>query len=417
MKEKVYDVIVIGGGAAGLMAAGRAGQLGLNVLLLEKKNEFGKKLKITGKGRCNLTNLAPKNEFLNHIKPSKNFLKTAFHQFFNDDLKSFFNDLGVETVDERGGRVFTKSGKAAEVVSALVSWVKDQGVSFRTDWPVSGIIEEHRIFSVQSSRASVFKAHNVIIATGGKSYPSTGSTGDGYRLAKSLGHKITDIRPALVPLETESIVAEYLTGLKLRNVGVSIFLNQKRLGSGFGEMGFFDKGVNGPVILTLSDEVVENYDDKSSMELILDLKPALSHKQLDQRLIREIETNRRKQINSVLASLLPKQMIPFCMNQLDINSRKVAGDVSAEERKRLRLWLKELRIKITGYRPIDEAIVTAGGISLKEINSKTMASRLVQGLYFCGEVMDIHADTGGFNLQVAFSSARLAVESIHKSLN
>jgi predicted Rossmann fold flavoprotein len=424
-------VIVIGGGAAGLMAAGQAAELGAETLLLEKMDCPGRKLRITGKGRCNLTNDAPLSEFITHFEPNGRFLRQAFSRFFTPDLVAFLDELGVRIVTERGGRVFPASGQAQDVVDALVRWVGERGVTLRTQAPVQQLlVEGGRMVGVQVSRApsragkaatrhpsagQVYRADGVIVATGGASYPGTGSTGDGYRLAKSVGHAIVPIRPALVPLETAGDVATRLQGLSLRNVTVQVWVNGKKQAEAFGEMLFTHFGVSGPIILSLSRQVVDALRQGRRVTLSMDLKPALDEHKLDARLLRDLDAHGKQQFRTLLKGLLPKKLIPVCMDLTSIPPDKAGHQITAQERKRLRTWLKDFRLEVTGHRSLAEAIITAGGVDTHEVDPRTMASRLVEGLYFAGEVLDVDADTGGYNLQAAFSTGWVAGRSAARS--
>ncbi|MBC8249611.1 MAG: NAD(P)/FAD-dependent oxidoreductase [Anaerolineales bacterium] len=410
------QVIVVGGGAAGLMAAGQAAQMGAEALLLEKMDRPGRKLRIAGKGRCNLTNVATVSEFIAHFGPSGRFLRQSFHQFCNSDLVAFFEELGVRTMTERGGRVFPVSGEAQDVVDALVQWVEEHGVILRTRSPVEKLlVEEGRVVGVQASRNQVFPkkpgfypADAVIIATGGASYPATGSTGDGYRLAASVGHTIVPIRPALVPLETAGDVAPRLQGLSLRNVTVRVWVNGKKQAEAFGEMLFTHFGLSGPIILSLSRQAVDALRLGQRVTLSIDLKPALDEGKLDARLLRDLDAHGKQQFRTLLKGLLPSKLIPVCIDLTGIPPDKMAHQITSEERQRLRTWLKDFRLEVTGHRPFTEAIITAGGVDTREVDPRTLASRLVEGLYFAGEVLDVDADTGGYNLQAAFSTGWVA---------
>ncbi|MBW2646630.1 MAG: NAD(P)/FAD-dependent oxidoreductase [Deltaproteobacteria bacterium] len=406
------NIIVVGGGPAGLMAAGQAAELGAETLLLEKMNRLGRKLRITGKGRCNLTNTAPLAEFITHLGPNGRFLRQAFSRFLTSELIAFFEKLGVRTVTERGGRVFPAGGQAQDVVDALVRWVKRQGVTVRTRSSVERLlVEKGQVVGVQPSPGRVYRADAVIITTGGASYPATGSTGDGYRLAESVGHTIVPIRPALVPLETAGDVAPRLQDLSLRNVTVRVFINGKKRAEAFGEMIFTHFGLSGPIILTLSRQVVDALRLGQKVALSLDLKPALDVKKLDARLIRDLNAHGKRQFQTLLKELLPQKLIPVCIDLTGIPPDKAGHQITGQERKRLRMWLKDFRFEVTGYRPFTEAIITAGGVDTREVDPRTMASRLVKGLYFAGEVLDVDADTGGYNLQTAFSTGWVAGRS------
>jgi predicted Rossmann fold flavoprotein len=409
MPTTYHQVIVVGAGAAGLMAAGRAAEAGAETLLLEKMERPGRKLRITGKGRCNLTNVLEMEEFIQRFGPNGIFLRQAFHQFFAPDLLDFFEELGVQTVTERGGRVFPVSEHAQDVVDALVHWVRKQGVTLRARSVVERLlVEEGRIAGVMDMRERIYHAPAVIIATGGASYPATGSTGDGYRLAESVGHTIVPIRPALVPLETAGNAAQRLQGLSLRNTAVRLRIDGKQQADAFGEMLFTHFGVSGPMILYLSKLAVDALCAGQKVELSIDLKPALDKKTLDTRLLRDIDAQGKKHFQNLLKTLLPGKLIPVCVDLVSIPAHKPAHQITSEERTRLRKWLKDFRLAVTGHRGFEEAIVTAGGVALDKIDPRTMESRLMKGLYFAGEVLDIDANTGGFNLQAAFSTGRVA---------
>lgn len=416
-------IIVIGGGASGLMAAGQSAESGTQVTLLEKMPTLGRKLAITGKGRCNLTNIATVEDFIGHFGSNGKFLYQAFSRFFSDDLLAFFNKLGIETVTERGGRVFPTTN-AMDVVSALASWIRRSGVRIHVNQRVTSLVIRNKRLagiqtqsSPQSGEPSLqFPCDAAILATGGASYPATGSSGDGYRLAGTAGHSITMIRPALVPLETEGNTAKRLQGLSLRNAGVSVWSNGQKKSEAFGEMLFTHFGISGPVILTLSHEIVGFLEEKEQVEISIDLKPGLDDRKLEARLIREFNESGKKHYSTLLKGFLPGKMIPVFAERTEIPGDKPVHQITADERRRFRSCLKDFRLKVTKHRPLDEAIVTAGGISLKEINPKTMESRLVQGLYFAGETLDLDADTGGYNLQAAFSTGWLAGQSAAKAV-
>jgi predicted Rossmann fold flavoprotein len=421
-----HRVIVIGGGPAGLMAAGQAAASGAEVLLLEKMMDPGRKLRITGKGRCNLTNMISLEEFLLHFGSNGKFLRYSFSRFFNEDLLAFFNDLGVETVLERGERVFPISNDAQDVVDALTNWVLKLGVSIRTQSEVDRImIEDEQVVGVVLTKGSSdskrdpndqasmlnYSAGKVIVATGGASYPGTGSTGDGYRMAKAVGHTIIPIRPALVPLVTSGDTARRLQGLSLRNVTVRILIEGKKSTEAFGEMLFTHFGLSGPIILTLSKVAVDALRDRKEVFASIDLKPALETTILDARLQRDFNAQGKKQYRTILKGLLPQKLIPICLEATGIPPEKPAHQITSQERKDLLTWLKDFRFEIRGHRSFSQAIITAGGVHTREVDPRSMASRKVAGLYFAGEVLDIDADTGGYNLQAAFSTGWLAGRS------
>jgi predicted Rossmann fold flavoprotein len=402
-------VIVVGGGPAGLMAAGQAAGLGARTVLLERMSRPGRKLRIAGAGRCNLTNIAPLADFIAHFGRNGRFLRQAFSRFFSPDLVSFLREIGLPTTTERGGRVFPASGLAQDVVNALLAWVRERRVEVRTGSRVKQILmEEGRAGGVKTYGGGLHRGDAVVVVTGGASYPATGSTGDGYRLAESVGHTVVPIRPALVPLVTSGDVAARLQGLGLRDVSVRLLVGGKRRAQAFGEMLFTHFGVSGPIVLTLSGRVVDALRAGETVELAVDLKPALDEGVLDARLQRDVASHGRQQFHTLLKGLLPRKLIPVCIELTGIPSDRVAHQMTAQERGRLRAWLKDFRLEITGHRPLDEAIVTAGGVSTREIDPRTMASRLVKGLYFAGEVLDLDADTGGYNLQAAFSTGWVA---------
>lgn len=404
-------LLVVGGGPAGLMAAGQAALAGAEVLVLEKMRRPARKLCITGKGRCNLTNVAPLPEFLGHFGATGPFLRQAFHRFFTPELLDFFHGIGLKTINERGGRVFPASGKAPEVWALLERWLQGCGVTIRTDMQVEQLCTSQGRLTGVRGNGSFLPCAALILATGGASYPLTGSTGDGYRLAEGVGHRIVPIRPALVPVITAGSEAARMDGLQLRNIAVRLFIDGKKKAEAFGELSFTDFGLSGPVILTLSGRMVEALQQKQEVSLLLDLKPALDDKKLDARLLRDFEQRRLEPMAAVLRGLLPKEMVAVALEAVAIGEDRPAGTIRSEERKRLRQWLKNFRLPVTGHRPIDEAIVTAGGIDTKEVDPRTMQSRLVRGLYFAGELLDLQADTGGFNLQAAFSTGWLAGRS------
>jgi len=408
----IRTVIVVGGGASGMMAAGQAASAGAQVLLMEKMPRPGRKLAITGKGRCNLTNIASPAEFLSHFGPTGPFLRQAFHRFSNDDLIAFIESLGVPTVVERGGRIFPASGRAYDVVDALTEWMRGQGVTVRSGISVDSLLADGgRVCGVRDSARKEHPADAVIVATGGVSYPATGSTGDGYRLARSAGHSIVPPRPALVPLETKGDTAPRLQGLSLRNVQVSVLVEGQEREGMFGEMLFTHFGLSGPVILSLSRQVADALGAGRRVDISIDLKPALDGHKLDERLLRDLDLHGKRKFETLLKGLLPAKLIPLCAEQVGIPPDRRGHQITAQERGRLRGWLKDLRLEVTGVRPIAEAIVTAGGVDTREIDPRTMASRRMEGLYFAGEIMDVDADTGGYNLQAAFSTGWLAGRS------
>ncbi|MEA3333901.1 MAG: NAD(P)/FAD-dependent oxidoreductase [Pseudomonadota bacterium] len=407
-------IIVVGGGAAGLMAAGTAAKAGARVLLLEKMKQPGRKLAITGKGRCNLTNSAEISDCIAHFGNNGRFLRQAFHRFFNHDLINFFAKNGLKTVTERGGRVFPANGKAPEVVKVLRQWLNKNGVTIRLSSPVEELmVKDEQVVGVVA-KGEKFPATAVILATGGASYPLTGSTGEGYRLAKSVKHNIIPPRPALVPLifeqtsSSDKEIFRKLSGLSLRNIAVRLLINNKKIKEVFGELLFTEDGISGPAVLTLSGDVVDALKNQDKVCISLDLKPALDEKKLEARLLRDLQSRGKESLDSLLRGLLPKEMVAYCLEINEINPQHQGHHVTAKERKRLRAWLKDCRLPISDHRPLAEAIITAGGVDTKEIDPKTMASRRIKNLFFAGELLNIQADTGGYNLQAAFSTGHLA---------
>jgi hypothetical protein len=411
---EIFDVIVVGAGPAGLLAAGSASEEGSRVLLLEKMRQEGRKLLITGKGRCNITNDANVGEFIKHVYPNGRFLRNAFGHFFSKEILELLHRYGVETTCERGGRYFPSRNRSADVLSALLMWVKDLDVEIRCGHRVEKLLLEGQTIKGVQAFGQEFRADKVILATGGKSYPATGSNGEGYELARSVGHSITHVRPALVPLETGGNVAQQLQGLTLKNVRATVWVNDKKRGEDFGEMIFTHFGLSGPIILTLSRIVVDELHQKNKVEVSLDLKPALDEPKLDARLLRDLDESGKKNISNLFKNWLPASMIPVFMSTLGIDPGKEGHQVSSKERKRIRNLMKDLRFDIKGHRSFKEAIITAGGIPTSEISSKTMESKLVSGLYFAGEMIDLDAETGGYNLQIAYSTGWLAGRSSKK---
>ncbi len=401
-------VIVIGGGAAGLMAAGQAAERGAEVILLEKMKRPGRKICISGKGRCNLTNSAAVPDFIEHFGKNGRFLRQAFSRFFAPDLVAFFQEKGLDVSLERGGRYFPTSGKAPDILKVFQTWLEQLGVTIKTNSPVDRIIfNDDQIEGVKIGKKTI-QADAVIIATGGTSYPSTGSTGDGYALAEAAGHSIISVRPALVPLKIEGGVEPSLAGLEIRNCEVRLVIDGKQKRKLFGEFHFLKTSISGPVILTISGDAVDALQKKQKVEILLDLKPALSEQKLDGRLIRDFEKRHQEVFSEVLRGLLPASLTLLCLQHTAIPAKQLAGQISKKERKKLLHWLKEQRMEVIGHRPFSEAIVTAGGVKLSEVNPKTMESKFVSGLYIAGEVLDLNGNTGGYNLQAAFSTGWLA---------
>ncbi len=401
-------VIVIGGGPAGIMAAGIAAGRGRDVVLLEKNSKLGKKLLISGKGRCNITNDTDVEGLIENTPGNGNFLYSAFYTFSNQDLIDFFNQKGLRTKVERGGRVFPESDSSRDVLNTLMDFLKSNGVKINTEAMVTEIlVQDNKVTGVRLSDRSIIEAESVILAVGGMSYPGTGSTGDGYDMVRKLGHTVTPLKPSLVPLITQEEWVKDLQGLSLKNVSVSFRnRNGKEIYNDFGEMIFTHFGVSGPVILSASRHLL-SYDFKN-IEMSLDLKPALTLEKLDERVQRDFDKYSRKQYKNSLDDLLPQKFIPVIIELSEINPEKPVHQITKEERKRLVTLLKSLKITVIGARPIKEAIVTAGGVKTSEINPSTMESKKIGGLFMAGEVIDVDAYTGGFNLTIAFSTGYLA---------
>lgn len=400
-------VIIIGGGPAGLMAASQAALLGNSVTLLEKNPRTGRKLIITGKGRCNITNACDNSTFISNVISNPRFLYSAINSFDTNDTVAFFNALGVETKVERGNRVFPVSDKAMDVADAMLSYARNAGVKIICNTAVDSLITEgDSVKGVVDINGKKHFADAVIIATGGKSYPLTGSTGDGYKLAQSVGHTVTQIIPSLVPLTLKGDECKQMQGLSLRNVSVFVTDNGKKVFDDFGELVFTHYGVSGPVILSASSHLSDY--NKKNYKLSIDLKPALDFETLDKRIIRDFEKFNLKEVGNSLNELLPSKLIPVVLKRWGIDKTTRCNSITKEQRKTLVEILKSFDFEITGTRPIEEAIVTRGGVKVSEVNPKTMESKIVNGLYFCGEVLDVDAYTGGFNLQIAYSTGYLA---------
>lgn len=410
----MYDVIVIGAGAAGLMAAGTAAMSGRSVLLVEKMEKAGRKIRITGKGRCNLTNARPAEEFLDKVRTNADFFSVAFAEFNNRATIKFFERQGVKLDIERGERVFPKSGKAWDIANALVDFCEDKGVKIAYKTQVTEITTlGGKVTGIKYLNARGFErreeADHVIIATGGVSYPSTGSTGDGYEFAASLGHEIEPVRPSLTPLITSHPQKEYLNGLLLKNVGVKLYIDNELRQEEFGEMGFSERGIEGAVALRISRDAVDAIIDEQRVKIVVDLKPALDEETLLARIEREIaEMQPSEFFSELLRKLVPKQLVVPLAKEVDFHSKTYVSKLTEAEKRRLVKILKGMVFPITDYAPFQYAVVTAGGVRCNEVNKYTMESLKVKGLYFAGEVLDIDANTGGYNLQIAFSTGRLA---------
>ncbi|MGX4598631.1 NAD(P)/FAD-dependent oxidoreductase [Faecalimicrobium sp. JNUCC 81] len=401
-------VVVIGAGAAGMIAASVAADRGLDVTLLEKNHRVGRKILITGKGRCNITSDCDIEELIENVPTNGKFLYSAFYTFTNDDVIQMFNNLGVKTKTERGKRVFPESDKAHDIANALEKQVKNKKVNLELNVSVDKIIaKNNKIEKVVLKDKREIKCDAVIVATGGLSYPLTGSTGDGYKFAKSLGHTIVDTKPSLIGIEVQEKFVSELEKLSLRNIAITVYNSKnKKVYDDFGELEFTKSGLDGPVIKSAScrmkDTTKENY------KIVIDLKPALDEEKLDKRIQKDFQKYTNKKFEKALDDLLPKKLIPIIVDLSGIDKEMVVHQISREQRKNLVKLLKNLTFTVKRYRPIEEAIITSGGVKVNEINSSTMESKLVEGLYFAGEVIDVDAYTGGFNLQIAFSTGYLA---------
>ncbi len=401
-------VLVIGGGAAGMMAAITAARNGRSVILFEKNEKLGKKLFITGKGRCNITNSAEIEELFPAVVSNPKFLYSSFYSLTNDQVIDFFEELGVRTKVERGGRVFPLSDHSSDVIRALEREMERLGVKVRLRAEVKEILAaDGRTTGVQLSSGEKIYGDAVIAATGGISYPSTGSTGDGYRFARDFGHKITELFPSLVPMEVKEWYAKELMGLSLRNIEIRVTDGRKKLYEEFGEMLFTHYGVTGPVILSASSIVGKRLSEKE-LTLHIDLKPALTEEQLDRRVLREFESNHNRQFKNAVESLFPAKLKPVMVELSGISEDKKVNEITKEERIRFVRLIKDFTMTLTELRSFKEAIITKGGVSVKEIDPGTMESKLVKGLYFAGEMLDLDALTGGYNLQIAWSTGYLA---------
>ena len=410
------NVIVIGGGPAGMMAAITAAEYGNNVTIIEKNSDFGKKLLITGKGRCNITSSLYMSEFIKNTPGNGQFLYSAFQNYTNTDIIDFLKNQGLEVKEERGNRIFPDTDKSIDVLNCFKSKINELEIKKLFNTRVQKILVQNgEVLGVRTEK-EIIQTDKIILATGGKSYPLTGSTGDGYLIAKNIGHKVTEIRPSLVPLVIyEKNECKEMQGLSLRNVGIKIIDESKNklIYEDFGEMIFTHFGISGPTILSGSAHLVrykeiDNLMKEQKIKLQIDLKPALTEEQLDERILRDFKEFKNKQFKHALDRLLPQKMIPIVIEKIKINEEKRVNEITKEERRNLVKVLKKFELTIKDFRPVEEAIITSGGINIKEINPKTMESKLVKGLYFAGEIMDVDSYTGGFNLQIAYSTGYTA---------
>lgn len=410
------DVIVIGGGASGLMAAGTAALRGLKTVLFEKNEKVGRKLMITGKGRCNVTNDCNLlNDLVNNVPTNGRFLFSAFSNFMPADTMAFFENEGVELKVERGNRVFPQSDRASDIVDALKRYVKRSGVNIINTGIKDILTEDNKVTGVIDEGGNIHRAQSYIIATGGVSYPNTGSTGDGYIFAKKAGHTVIPPKPSLVPLNIHEGWCQEAMGLSLRNIEIKVEDSEKNriIYKDFGEMLFTHFGVSGPVILSASSHMSDMKENKYIIHI--DLKPALDIEKLDKRILRDFNDNPNKNYINVLDLLLPKKLVPVIAKLSNINYSRKVNQITKFERYGLCELLKDLKLRVKSFRPVDEAIITSGGVNVKEIEPKTMKSKIMDNLYFAGEVIDADAYTGGFNLQIAFSTGYLAGQSVCKN--
>ena len=410
------NVIVIGGGPAGMMAAITAAEYGNNVTIIEKNSDFGKKLLITGKGRCNITSSLYMSEFIKNTPGNGQFLYSAFQNYTNTDIIDFLKNQGLEVKEERGNRIFPVTDKSIDVLNCFKSKINELKIKKLFNTRVQKILVQNgEVLGVRTEK-EIIQIDKIILAPGGKSYPLTGSTGDGYLIAKNIGHKVTEIRPSLVPLVIyEKNECKEMQGLSLRNVGIKIIDESKNklIYEDFGEMIFTHFGISGPTILSGSAHLVrykeiDNLMKEQKIKLQIDLKPALTEEQLDERILRDFKEFKNKQFKHALDKLLPQKMIPIVIEKTKINEEKRVNEITKEERRNLVKVLKKFELTIKDFRPVEEAIITSGGINIKEINPKTMESKLVKGLYFAGEIIDVDSYTGGFNLQIAYSTGYTA---------
>lgn len=405
-------VLVIGGGAAGMFAAIFAAYNGNEVHLFEKNEKLGKKLFITGKGRCNITNASDLEVLFSSVVTNAKFLYSSFYGYTNQDVIDFFENIGVQTKIERGNRVFPVSDHSSDVISGLTKELKKLGVKIHLRTEVKRVVGKEHFEQIELKNGKKIVGDSCIIATGGFSYQTTGSTGDGYRFAKEMGHQVTEILPSLVPLVIQEEYVKELQGLSLRNIEAAVYDGKKKLYGDFGEMLFTHYGVSGPLMLSASSYIAKKVKEKE-LKLVIDLKPALTFEQLDGRVLREFEESMNKQFKNAIQKLFPSKLVPVILAVSDIDSEKKVNLITKEERQQFVTLIKNFTLTITGLRDFDEAIITKGGVDVKEINPSTMESKFVQGVYFAGEVLDLDALTGGFNLQIAWSTGHAAGSSIY----
>lgn len=405
-----FDVIVVGAGPAGIIAAGRAAMSGAKVLLLEKMEKPARKLRISGKGSCNITSTKPYNEFISEISENARFLNTAFGTFFSSHIVELLNDMGVQTIVERGQRVFPASKNAHHVADALVNWAKRQGASVKVGALVEEVVVRDGAVDAVRVNGETIATRSVIVATGGKSYPATGSTGDGYKFAMQLGHSVTPLFPSLVGIEVSQPFAR-AAGLTLKNVRAELVVNGAVVAEEFGEVLLTAFGLEGASVLRLSRQAIRHFSCGQRVHISIDLKPALSHEKLFNRIVRDLEANAGIDVGGLLRGLMPQAMVSYVGRLLGLSTTRKVAHLSDDEISQMVDTLKSLEFSMCGFRPWTEAIVTSGGVATAEIDPRTMQSKLVHGLYFAGEVIDVDANTGGFNLQIAYSTGWLAGQS------
>ncbi len=408
-----WDVVVVGGGPSGIMAAGRAAERGRRVLLVERNRALGSKLLLSGKGRCNLTNTKETGPFIEEFGPSGKFLYNAFSRFFNKDLVAFFEKRGLALKAERGGRVFPVSDDAGDILKTLQVYLSEQGVIILRDTMVEDVmVASNSVTGVKSKSGRKIGASKVVLATGGLSYPATGSTGKGHEISKKLGHAIVPPRAALVPVETEERYVKEWQGISLKNVECAVYADEKKRASMFGEMLFTHHGLSGPIILDLSKLAGEELIRGRDVAISINFKPALDREKLEARLLREFAAAPKKTLRNVFKELLPKNLIGRFLEISGVSGEKAANQITKEDRVHLIRALTDFRLKVKKIRPVEEAIVTAGGVATREVDPKTMESRLIKGLYIVGELLDVDAGTGGYNLQAAFSTGYVCGDNI-----
>ena len=413
---KLYDVAVVGGGAAGSMAAIRAGQLGKSVILIERNSSIGMKMMITGKGRCNITNTASIEVFIKKFSPGGEFLRSAFFSFSSEDMMEFFRSKGLELKAERQGRVFPVTDKARSVIDVLEDYLKEGGVDVAYGMRIVDIKRKNGSFILFCENSDLVNSKKVIIATGGASYKSTGSTGDGFEIARRMGHRIASLKPALVPLKTKESWIKDLQGLALENIRIVFKVGDKKLTSDIGELIFTHFGVSGPLVLDMSGDIVSELEKHKELIMTIDLKPGLKKEQLESKLVNKFTVKGNVQMKNLIQDILPKRMVSVFLSLLSILPEKRTNQITKEERRGIIDTLKAFPLTITGSLPLEEAMVTGGGVSRKDINPRTMESKVVPGLYFAGEVIEGAAPSGGYNLQQAFSTGYLAGEKASKSI-